>query len=77
MNLPWVSPPLLVTEMMALLKNICGKMKLSIILVEQNAQAALKIADYAYVLERGAVSFEGEGKDVASNPSIYTAYLGG
>ena len=68
--------PLLVTEMMALLENIRGGMKISIILVEQNAQAALKIADYAYVLERGAVSFEGIGKDVAGDPSIYTAYLG-
>ena len=69
--------PLLVTEMMALLRNICNQMGISIVLVEQNAKAALKIADFAYVLERGAISFQGSGKDVAEDPSIYTAYLGG
>ncbi len=69
--------PLLVTEMMALLQDICSQMGISIILVEQNAKAALRIADFAYVLERGAVSFEGAGEDVAADPSIYTAYLGG
>jgi branched-chain amino acid transport system ATP-binding protein len=69
--------PLLVTEMMRLLKNVCSNMSISILLVEQNAKAALKIADYAYVLERGEVSFQGSGREVVSNPSIYSAYLGG
>ncbi|HKI49546.1 MAG TPA: ABC transporter ATP-binding protein [Desulfobacteria bacterium] len=68
--------PLLVTEMMGLLKNICGTRGVSILLVEQNAKAALKIADYAYVLERGEVSFQGNGREVISNQSIYSAYLG-
>ena len=69
--------PLLVTEMMGLLRNIGGDREISILLVEQNAKAALKIADYAYVLERGEVSFQGTGQEVISNPSIYSAYLGG
>ncbi len=69
--------PLLVMEMMRLLKNICSDMEISILLVEQNAKAALKIADYAYVLQRGEVSFQGRGREVISNPSIYSAYLGG
>ena len=68
--------PLLVTEMMGLLNNIRGDRGISILLVEQNAKAALKIADYAYVLERGEVSFQGNGREVISNPSIYSAYLG-
>lgn len=69
--------PLLVMEMMALLKEISTQMKISIFLIEQNAKAALKIAEYAYVLERGEVSFQGSGEEVVSNPSIYAAYLGG
>ncbi len=69
--------PLLVMEMMRLLKNVSGNMGISILLVEQNAKAALKIAGYAYVLERGEVSFQGRGREVISNPSIYSAYLGG
>lgn len=69
--------PLLVMEMMTLLKEISTQMEISIFLIEQNAKAALRIAEYAYVLERGEVSFQGSGDEVVSNPSIYAAYLGG
>jgi branched-chain amino acid transport system ATP-binding protein len=69
--------PLLVTEMMKLLKHICREMKVSILLVEQNAKAALKIADYAYILERGKVVLKGDSHEVMANPTIYSAYLGG
>jgi branched-chain amino acid transport system ATP-binding protein len=69
--------PILVTEMMKLLKNICHGMGVSILLVDQNAKAALKIADYAYVLERGDVVLEGSSREVTSDPAIYSAYLGG
>ena len=69
--------PILVQEMMQLLKRICREMKVSILLVEQNAKAALKIADYAYVLERGRIVLEGDSRQVGENPSIYSAYLGG
>ena len=63
--------------MMKLLKHICREMRVSIILVEQNAKAALKIADYAYVLERGEVVLKGNSQEVMANPTIYSAYLGG
>jgi branched-chain amino acid transport system ATP-binding protein len=49
---------------------------LTILLVEQNAQKALSIADYAYVLETGRMVAEGEGKKIAEDPVVKKAYLG-
>lgn len=69
--------PILTVEMMNLLKQICHQKGVAILLVEQNAKAALKIADYVYVLERGEVVLEGSSKEVMANPRIYSAYLGG
>jgi branched-chain amino acid transport system ATP-binding protein len=69
--------PLLVAEMMRVLKEICVTWGVSLLLVEQNARAALKIADYVYVLERGEVVLEGACVDVIGSPTIQCAYLGG
>lgn len=69
--------PLLVAEMMRALKEICDRWEVSLLLVEQNARAALKIADYVYVLERGEVVLQGACKDVIESPTIQSAYLGG
>jgi branched-chain amino acid transport system ATP-binding protein len=49
----------------------------SIVLVEQNARQALAISDYAYVLERGIVVKEGQPGEIARDPSVIAAYLGG
>ena len=49
----------------------------TILLVEQNALAALRIADYAYVLESGNLKLEGDGSKLADDPAIAQAYLGG
>ena len=49
----------------------------TILLVEQNASAALDVADYAYVLETGRIVLEGPAADVAANPKVAAAYLGG
>lgn len=49
----------------------------SILLVEQNARAALSIADRAYVLERGNVVLEGTGAELLERPDVTAAYLGG
>jgi branched-chain amino acid transport system ATP-binding protein len=49
----------------------------SILLVEQNARAALALADRAYVLERGNVVLEGTGKDLLERADVTAAYLGG
>jgi branched-chain amino acid transport system ATP-binding protein len=69
--------PILVKEMMKLLKVICQKLGISILLVEQNARAALRIADYVYILERGEVTLKGSAEEIASSPNIQAAYLGG
>jgi branched-chain amino acid transport system ATP-binding protein len=48
----------------------------SILLVEQNARAALQVADYGYVLETGELAAEGPAATLAANPSIAASYLG-
>ena len=48
----------------------------SILLVEQNARAALQVADYAYVMELGAISMEGKAATLASDPRVIESYLG-
>ena len=49
----------------------------TILLVEQNASAALEVADHAYVLETGRIVLSGPAATVANDRSIITAYLGG
>ncbi|NYT81823.1 ABC transporter ATP-binding protein [Alcaligenaceae bacterium] len=48
----------------------------AILLVEQNARAALQVADYGYVLETGEVVLEGKAKELAGNPRVIESYLG-
>lgn len=48
----------------------------TVLLVEQNAKAALKIADRGYVLETGRIILEGETKDLLDNKEVQRAYLG-
>jgi branched-chain amino acid transport system ATP-binding protein len=48
----------------------------SILLVEQNARAALQVADYGYVLETGEIVLEGPSVELASNPRVIESYLG-
>ncbi len=68
--------PLLVEEIFAIIQAINAE-GTSILLVEQNAQMALSIADRAYVLETGRIVLEGDAKEVADNPEVQKAYLGG
>ena len=49
----------------------------TILLVEQNARLALRVSDYAYVLERGKIVLEGPSRDLAADPRVQAAYLGG
>jgi branched-chain amino acid transport system ATP-binding protein len=48
----------------------------TILLVEQNARAALEVADYGYVLEMGEIALEGPASDLASDPRVIDTYLG-
>ena len=67
--------PILVKEIFAIIQEI-NDQGTSILLVEQNAHAALSIADYAYVLETGRIVLEGKGMDLHNDPSVHQIYLG-
>ena len=67
--------PLLVKEVFKIIKNIHSQ-GMTILLIEQNATAALKIADYGYVLETGTIVMQGPGKELADNQDVRQAYLG-
>ena len=68
--------PILVDEVFAIIREINAQGR-TILLVEQNAFAALKAAHRAYVLEVGAVSLSGTGAELLNNPKVRAAYLGG
>jgi branched-chain amino acid transport system ATP-binding protein len=68
--------PLLVEQIFNIIRDI-NDQGVSILLVEQNAQMALAIADRAYVLETGHITLEGPGQDLLHNDSVIEAYLGG
>jgi branched-chain amino acid transport system ATP-binding protein len=68
--------PLLVQEIFSIIKEI-NNQGTTILLVEQNANIALSIADRAYVIEIGSVVIEGSGKELAKSEEIKKAYLGG
>ena len=59
--------------------EVIGRLRgagVSILLVEQNARAALQIADYGYVLETGSVALEGPAHELAGDPRVIESYLG-
>ena len=68
--------PLLVKEIFDALLRINRGRGLAILLVEQNAMAALRIADYAYVIENGRIVLHGKSADLRSNEDIREFYLG-
>ena len=68
--------PLLVQEIFDIIRNI-HKEGMTILLVEQNAQMALSVADRAYVLETGRVVMDGTGAELLTNERVRSAYLGG
>jgi branched-chain amino acid transport system ATP-binding protein len=67
--------PLVTAEVFRIIQEIRDE-GVTIFLVEQNANAALKIADYALILETGKIVLEGSGADLLSNPEVKRAYLG-
>ena len=67
--------PMLVEEIFAIVGDLKREGR-TILLVEQNAEAALEIADYAYVLESGRIALEGPAGEIAHDPAVVAAYLG-
>lgn len=68
--------PILVEQIFEIIQRL-HKSGTTILLVEQNAQAALSVADRGYVLETGKVVTSGTGSDLLASPDIKKAYLGG
>ena len=67
--------PLIVKSIFEIIQNI-NKLGVTILLIEQNAKAALEIADYGYVMETGNIVMEGPGRELLTNEDVKKAYLG-
>ncbi|MFI5021203.1 MAG: ABC transporter ATP-binding protein [Alphaproteobacteria bacterium] len=68
--------PKLVDEIFALIAKLKAQHR-TILLVEQNARLALEVADHAYVLETGRIRLSGKAREIANDPQVLAAYLGG
>jgi branched-chain amino acid transport system ATP-binding protein len=67
--------PLIVREIFAIIERL-RQTGVTIVLVEQNARAALQVADHGYVLEMGELSAQGPASELASDPRVIETYLG-
>lgn len=67
--------PLIVKEILHTISDLRST-GVSILLIEQNARAALQISDYGYVLENGEIALEGPSAELANNPQVIESYLG-
>ena len=68
--------PILVEQIFEIIQGL-HKGGTTILLVEQNAQMALSVADRAYVMETGCISLSGTGRELAESDLVRRAYLGG
>lgn len=69
--------PIVVKDIFELIQRIRAEMNMTIILVEQNAKQALKIADRGYVLETGQITMTDTGSNLLASDKVRAAYLGG
>ncbi|WP_363790995.1 ABC transporter ATP-binding protein [Mesorhizobium sp.] len=67
--------PLVVQQMFTLIQTLHGQ-GVTILLVEQNIHQALKVADYAFVLQTGSLAMQGTGAELIADPEIQKAYMG-
>ena len=67
--------PLVVKDIFEIIRQINAQ-GVTVLLIEQNANMALKIADFAYVLETGSISLSGTGRELLVNEDVKKAYLG-
>lgn len=68
--------PLVIKDIFQIIKRINEEEGVTILLIEQNANAALKIADYGYVMETGEIGMEGKGSDLQADERVKEMYLG-
>ena len=68
--------PLIVKGIFEIITRLSRESGTTILLIEQNAAAALKAADYGYVIETGEIKFEGAGEQLLNDPRVQEAYLG-
>jgi branched-chain amino acid transport system ATP-binding protein len=69
--------PIVIKELMERLRRVTKELGLTVLLVEQNANAALAISDFGYVMEGGRVVFSGNAMELMSHPDVREFYLGG
>ncbi len=68
--------PILVGEVFETIKRLQGQVGLTILLVEQNAEASLNAASYVYIMHEGRIKAEGTGDEIKDSSGIREAYLG-
>ena len=68
--------PLVIKDIFDTIKRVNEEESMTILLIEQNANAALKIAHYGYVLETGRIELEGPGRELQKNEKVKELYLG-
>jgi branched-chain amino acid transport system ATP-binding protein len=68
--------PVLSQDVLSKLTELNQKRNQTVLLIEQNARAALKISDYAYILETGQIKLEGPAAELATNDAVRKTYLG-
>lgn len=68
--------PIIVKGIFDIIKEV-NRQGVTILLIEQNANMALKVADSAYVMETGSITLSGPGKELLNNEAVKAAYLGG
>jgi branched-chain amino acid transport system ATP-binding protein len=69
--------PLIVRQIFDVIREINEQQKMTVLLVEQNAYHALRLADRAYVMQTGRITLSGSGRELLANPEIRAAYLEG
>lgn len=67
--------PLIIKDIFSIIKEI-NNSGVNVLLIEQNAKAALEISDFAYVMETGTITMSGSGKELLSDDRVRSAYLG-
>lgn len=69
--------PIYIQQIFEMIQTINKKLGTTVLLIEQNAKAALEISDRAHVLESGRITVSGTGEELLASPEVQKAYLGG